>query len=95
MIWTRFWSNSDIPIAEISGASRNDPRSGRYAIRSTTNPHTEVSTSASSNTSIRINTRSAIEDAPTADSIRMNMREMKAPTMKTSPCAKLIMPMIP
>ena len=28
-IWTRFWRTIDMPIAVISGASRNEPRSGR------------------------------------------------------------------
>ena len=32
---------------------------------------------------------------PTLLQMTKPIREMKAPTMKTSPCAKLIMPMMP
>ena len=35
---TKFCSTIDMPIALISGANRNDPRSGRYATRSTVQP---------------------------------------------------------
>ena len=40
---TKFMRKIDMPMAEISGARRNDPRSGRYAMRSMAQFHSAVS----------------------------------------------------
>ena len=39
LTWTKFCSVIDMPMALISGASRNEPRSGRYATRSIVQPY--------------------------------------------------------
>ena len=36
--WTMFCRKIDMPIAEMSGARRVEPRNGRYAVRSTAQP---------------------------------------------------------
>jgi hypothetical protein len=41
-----------MPIAEMSGASRVEPRSGRYATRSTDHPYSDVNTIVSTSTTI-------------------------------------------
>ena len=61
-------------------------------MRSTVQPHTAVSAMA------MISTRSSasgIMVTPTLISARKAISAMKAPTMKMSPWAKLIMPMMP
>ena len=79
-----------MPIAEISGASRNEPRSGRYATRSIEKPYTAQSAAATMNAA-RIPSGTEVKPVSAVST----MMPMKAPTMKTSPWAKLIMPMMP
>ena len=88
----KFCSTIDMPMAVMSGARRNDSRNGRYATRSTVQPQTAVSTIAMMSTR-----RSASGTAviPIVVSARNAIKAMNAPTMKTSPWAKLIMPMMP
>src|SRR5215472_4312869 len=90
---TKFDKKIDMPIAEISGASRNEPRNGRYATRSITQLISDVKSIAAINT---MNRASAIELMP-SQVVRMRkaISAMKADTMKTSPWAKFTMPMMP
>src|SRR5215467_14745914 len=55
---TKFESVIDMPIAEISGAKRNEPRKGRYATRSITQLISEVNSIATIST---MNSASATE----------------------------------
>ena len=61
-------------------------------MRSTVQPHTAVSTMAMISTSTKA---SGISVTPRLISSRKAISAMKAPTMKMSPWAKLIMPMMP
>ena len=82
-----------MPMAEISGASRNEPRSGRYASRSIAHAHSEVSSIAP------ISTRNSARASGVTHSIWVStirkMRAMKVESMNTSPWAKFTMPMMP
>src|SRR4029450_881577 len=83
----------DMPIAEISGARRKEPRNGRYATRSMAQLTREVNSMAMMST---MNSASANEPMPSQlVKISSAMRAMKADTMNTSPWAKLTMPMMP
>ena len=79
-----------MPMAEISGARRKEPRSGLYATRSMENPYTphkaaEMMSAASSPSGTDVMPVSAVS----------TMMPMNAPIMNTSPWAKLIMPIMP
>jgi hypothetical protein len=90
---TRFERKIDMPIAEISGASRNEPRSGRYASRSIAQAHSEVRSIPRIST---MRSATASEPSPnTCVSASRKMRAMKVESMNTSPWAKLTMPMMP
>ena len=82
-----------MPIAEISGARRNEPRSGLYATRSMAQFSSPVRNMAMSMT--RISATMTEEMPSTVVKRRKKIIAMKADTMKTSPCAKLTMPMMP
>ncbi len=81
-----------MPIADSIGASRNDCRSGRYAIRSTVQPYKAVTAIDTSSTTSRI---TGTMVSPNDTSTRNVMRAIKPPIMKISPWAKLIMPTMP
>ena len=92
-IWVKFCNTSDMPIALISGASRNEPRNGRYATRSIVQPYSPAM--AAANTSVSTSAIGTDVMPKTNASSSSEMSERKAPTMNTSPWAKLIMPMMP
>ena len=77
----------------MSGASRKEPRSGRYASRSIAQFHKAVSAIAPTST-----TTNAIGSDPRCRiwvKIMKRIRAIKADSMNTSPWAKLTMPMMP
>jgi hypothetical protein len=78
----------------ISGASRGAWRRGRYANRSRLTPISGVSAAATSSTTTRAT--SEVLPQPKAVTPRLKVhRPMKAPSMKTSPWAKLMSWMMP
>ncbi len=77
----------------MSGASRKDPRRGRYASRSIAQFHKAVSAIAPISTTIN-----AIGKDPRCRiwvKIMKMIKAIKADSMNTSPWAKLTMPMMP
>ena len=73
-----------MPIAVISAASRGEPRNGRYATRSSTQPYMGVSTMVTINT-MTMASGTETQGAPEKPSRRNMMIEMKAPIMNISP----------
>jgi hypothetical protein len=79
---------SDTPSALMSGAMRGARRSGRYANRSIATPRNPQPTIAASNMrTIRIQTATLGSCAPPSQP--RTPQPMNAPTMSTSPCARL------
>ena len=77
----------------MSGARRNDPRSGRYASRSIAQFHKPVS--AMPATSTTTNTSGSDPTCRIWVRIMNTIKAMKADSMNRSPWAKLTMPMMP
>ena len=84
----------ETPIEVISGMRRGEPRNGRYAIRSVTTAVTVEQTTETS-TAIRIARRKLSSQTPASKSLFEVIIPVIAPTMKTSPWAKLMNPSTP
>ncbi len=82
-----------MPIAEISGASLNEPRSGLYASRSIVQFQTEVSAMPATKTRTKVSGRKV--SPMTLVKRRKTSSAMNADSMNTSPWAKFTMPMMP
>jgi hypothetical protein len=78
----------DTPSAEIRGAIRGALRSGRYANRSITTPSTPHAAIAAQTRSV-ISTQTATLGDSAPPSQLSVPQPTKAPTIITSPCAKL------
>ncbi len=76
----------EMPIAVISGASRGAPRSGRYAMRSMVKPTAMQTGTAQSTPANTITSGGSAVPARAA----ITESETMAPTITTSPWAKLI-----
>ena len=89
-----FARKSEAPIAVINGTSRGALRRGRYASRSR---RTAVPTDTTTATRVTIASarRGLLLRKPLFAYASAKKNEPKAPAMKTSPCAKLIMRRIP
>ena len=82
-----------MPMAEISGARRKEPRRGRYATRSMVQLISEVKTMAMISTISRAR-RMELTPSQVVRTISA-ISAMKVETMKTSPWEKFTMPMMP
>ena len=84
----------DAPMAVMSGTSRGAPRSGRYAIRSSSTAMTMLTIIAVAR--VRAKARMGLESIMPwlFRPVAVN-QALKAPHMKTSPWAKLIMNRMP
>ena len=76
----------------IKAAKRKDPLKGRYATLSSVHPYALVINIAAKRTTKRAKGRKAPVPTP---SITIAIRETKEPIINTSPCAKLIIPIMP
>ena len=96
-IWMKFWRMNETPIAVISGASRGALRSGRYANRSIATPSRPITTMTIANVVTSRNTAwgtDVAEPSWPSTLVRTNI-DANAPTMNTSPWAKLMSSMMP
>ena len=91
MIIATVCSSRLIPIAVISGASRGAVRSGRYASFSIVK-FSAAQTTIAQSSEIAINAQPGSPESPSA---MTTVQLVSAPTINTSPCAKLIRLMIP
>ncbi len=86
---------NDTPMAVMRGASRVDRRSGRYATRSMATLRAAVVSIVRTKTSgSRVTSCQPVSVFVTPSSVNQ-AREMKRPSMKTSPWAKLMSSMMP
>ena len=82
-----------MPMAEISGARRKEPRRGRYATRSMVQFHSAVTSMAP--TSMTTKASATLPTPSTCVTTRNRISPTKADSMNTSPWAKFTMPMMP
>src|SRR4029077_11203185 len=79
---TKFDKTIDIPIAEISGANRNEPRNGRQATRSITQSTSDANSTATRSTITRESANEAMRSQEVSTSNAISA--MNAETMNTS-----------
>jgi hypothetical protein len=90
-----FWRMNDMPMAVISGASRGALRSGLYAILSTVTlmrPQPSIATTSATRMAGSTEPNDELSVSPNSP---ISTAAIIAPSMNTSPCAKLISSRMP
>ena len=85
---------NEMPIDVMSGMRRGDPRKGRYATRSITTA-VRVETMIATRTMNSSEATKLLSQAPASNNLLLVIMPVIAPTMNTSPWAKLMNPSTP